>query len=141
MRNSANKMTNPIDPYTENHFLSFIDKSERRGTLCGSPSAGSHWLRRPLHGSLHRSCVVAVYPTLELICDFRPSKFSQYPSRYPKFLSLPDPIPSRSQKPLPVRAWLCGEKSVMWRNFRFLCVTNVEKSEISPYLSCENFST
>ena len=27
------------------------------------------------------------------------------PSRYPKFLSLPDPIPSRSQKPLPVSLW------------------------------------
>ena len=50
-----------------------------------------HWLRRPLHGSLHRSCVAVVYPTLELICDFRPSKFSHYPSRYPKFLSLADP--------------------------------------------------
>ena len=43
--------------------------------------SGSHWLRRPLHGSLHRSCVVAVYPTLELICEFRPSKFSHYTSR------------------------------------------------------------
>ena len=28
----------------------------------------------------------------------------------------------------------CGEKFVMWRNFRFLCVINVEKSEISPYV-------
>ena len=28
----------------------------------------------------------------------------------------------------------CGEKSVMWRNFRFLCVTNVEISEISPHV-------
>ena len=27
------------------------------------------------------------------------------PSRYPKFLSLPDPIPSRSKKPLPVSLW------------------------------------
>ena len=28
--------------------------------------------------------------------------------------------------------YICGEKSVMWRNFRFLNVTNVEKSEVSP---------
>ncbi len=28
------------------------------------------------------------------------------PSRYPKFLSLPDPIPSRSKKPLPVSLWI-----------------------------------
>ena len=29
---------------------------------------------------------------------------------------------------------ICGEKFVMWRNFRFLCTTDVEKSEISPYV-------
>ena len=40
-----------------------------------------HWLRRPLHGLLHRSCIAVVYPTLELICEFWPSKFSHYPSR------------------------------------------------------------
>ena len=39
-----------------------------------------HWLRRALHGALHRSCVAVVYPNLELICDFWPSKFSHYPS-------------------------------------------------------------
>ena len=43
MRNAANKMTNPIDPYTENHFLSFIEISERNGSLCGSHSS-SLWL-------------------------------------------------------------------------------------------------
>ena len=43
MRNAANKMTNPIDSYTENHFLSFIEISERNGSLCGSHS-GSLWL-------------------------------------------------------------------------------------------------
>ena len=32
---------------------------------------------------------------------------------------------------------MCGEKFVMWRNFRFLCVKNVEKSEI--YSHVENF--
>jgi len=36
MRNAANKMTNPIDPYTENHFLPFIEISEQNGSLCGS---------------------------------------------------------------------------------------------------------
>ena len=29
MRNAANKMTNPIDPYTENYFLSCIEISAR----------------------------------------------------------------------------------------------------------------
>ena len=29
---------------------------------------------------------------------------------------------------------ICGEKFVMWRNFRFLCTTDVEKSEISPHV-------
>ena len=43
IRNAANKMTNPIDPYTENHFLSFIEISEQNGSLCGSHS-GSLWL-------------------------------------------------------------------------------------------------
>ena len=42
MRNAANKMTNPIDPYTENHFSSFIEISEQNGYLCGS-HAGSLW--------------------------------------------------------------------------------------------------
>ena len=27
---------------------------------------------------------------------------------------------------------ICGEKSVMWRNFRFLNMTDVEKFEVSP---------
>ena len=27
----------------------------------------------------------------------------------------------------------------LWRNFRLLCMTEVEKSEISPHLSCELF--
>ena len=29
---------------------------------------------------------------------------------------------------------ICGEKFVMWRIFRFFCMTNVEKSEISPHV-------
>ena len=32
------KMTNSIDPCTVNHFLSFIEISERNGSLCGSHS-------------------------------------------------------------------------------------------------------
>ena len=30
----------------------------------------------------------------------------------------------------------CREKSVMWRNFRFFNMTDVEKYKISPHLSC-----
>ncbi len=29
--------------------------------------------------------------------------------------------------------YIGGEKSVMWRNFRFQCMTDVEKFEISPH--------
>ena len=43
IRNACNKMTNPIDSYTENHFLSFIEISEQNGYLCGSHS-GPLWL-------------------------------------------------------------------------------------------------
>ena len=43
MRNAANKMTNPIDPCTENHFWSFIEISEQNGSLCGF-HCGSLWL-------------------------------------------------------------------------------------------------
>ena len=32
---------------------------------------------------------------------------------------------------------ICGEKIIMWRNFRFLCTTDVEKSEISQHF--QNF--
>ena len=42
------------------------------------------------------------------------------PSRYPKFLSLPDPIPSRSKKPLPVRAWK-AHKLTNWHANKFTC--------------------
>ena len=38
MRNAANKMTNPIDPCTENHFLSFIEISERNGSVVVTPA-------------------------------------------------------------------------------------------------------
>ena len=83
MRNAVNKMTNLIDPYTENHFLSFIENLSdmELSVVLTLALSGCHWLRRPLHGSLHRSWVDAVYPTLKLICDFWPSKFSHYPSR------------------------------------------------------------
>ena len=40
-----------------------------------------------------------------------------YSSRYPKFLSLPDLIPSRSQKPLPVSLWLYTRTDVLVVNF------------------------
>ena len=57
-----------------------------------------HWLRRPVHGSLHRSCIAVVNPTLELICEFRRSKISHYPSRpvpLPEVFvtTRPDPVP------------------------------------------------
>ena len=29
---------------------------------------------------------------------------------------------------------ICGEKFVVWRNFNFNCMTDVEKSEISPHV-------
>ena len=38
MRNTANKMTNPIDPHTENIFLSFIEISERKGSVVVTPA-------------------------------------------------------------------------------------------------------
>ena len=38
MRNTANKMTNPIDPYTENNFLSLIEISERNGSVVVTPA-------------------------------------------------------------------------------------------------------
>ena len=57
-----------------------------------------NWLRRPLHGLLQCSCIAVFYPTLELVCEFWPSKFSHYPSR-PVLLpevfvtTRPDPVP------------------------------------------------
>ena len=30
------------------------------------------------------------------------------------------------------QGYICGEKSVMWRNFRFLYMTDEEKSEMYP---------
>ena len=69
MRIAANKMTNPIDSYTENHFLKYLTAMDLSVVLTPALS-DYHWLRRPLHGSLHRSCIAVVYPTLELICDF-----------------------------------------------------------------------
>ena len=82
MRNAVNKMTNLIDPYTENHFLSFIENLSdmELSVVLTLVLSGCHWLRRPFDGSLHRSWVDAVYPTLKLICDFWPSKFSHCPS-------------------------------------------------------------
>ena len=90
MRNTANKMTNSIDPYTQNNFFVIFWNIWAKW-ICGCHS-GSLWLSRPMHGSLHRSCVTVVYPNLELICDFRRSKlpvpsrpatrsFCHYPTR------------------------------------------------------------
>ena len=75
MRNAANKMTKSIDPYTENHFCHLLKYlSEMDLSVILTPALFDyHWLRRALHGTLH--------PNLELICDFRPSKLSHYPSR------------------------------------------------------------
>ena len=110
MKNAVNKMTNQINPCTENNFWPFIEIYEQNFSAVSTLALSDyHLLRRPLHGSLYRSCIAEVYPTLELIT--RP-----VPSRYPKFLSLPDPIPSRSQKPLPVSLWLRGPNILhnMW---------------------------
>ena len=38
MRNAANKMTNPIDPCTENDFLSFIEISEQNRSVVVTPA-------------------------------------------------------------------------------------------------------
>jgi len=79
------------------HLLS--DLSEMDLSVVLTPALFDyHWLRRALHGALHCSCVAVVYPNLELICDFRPSKFSQYPSRPVPLPGVfvttrPDPVP------------------------------------------------
>ena len=70
IRNAANKMTNPIDPGTENNVFSFIEISERNGSVVVTPALfdyqGPCTARyMPMH-----SCVTVVYPNLELICDF-----------------------------------------------------------------------
>ena len=99
MKNAANKMTNQIDPCTENHFWSFIEIYEQNLSAVSTLALSVyHLLRRPLHGLLHRSCIAEVYPTLKLICDFWPSKFSHYPSRPVPLPGVfvttqPDPVP------------------------------------------------
>ena len=100
MRNAANKMTNPGDPCTENHFCHLLKHlSEMDPSAVLIPALSDYnWLRRPLHGSLYCSCIAVVYPTLELICEFWPSKFSHYPSRpvpLPEVFvtTRPDPVP------------------------------------------------
>ena len=70
MRNAANKMTNPIDPYTENHFLSFIEISERNGSLCVSHFRLSMTIIAQMALARLATYIAVVYPTLELICDF-----------------------------------------------------------------------
>ena len=52
--------------------------------------------------------------------------------------------PAQCRKPLGLASYLifvanitnqiCGEKFVMWRNFRFICTRDVAKSEISPHV-------
>ena len=79
------------------HLLKYLSKMDLSALLTPTHS-DYHRLRRPLHGSIHCSCVAVVYPTLELICDFRPSKFSNYPSRpvpLPEVFvtTRPDPVP------------------------------------------------
>ena len=109
MRNAANKMTNSIDPYTDIHFLSFIEISEQNGSLCGSHS-GSLWL------SLARARLA----TLQLHSSslshsgtdmwFLALKFSHYPSRPVPLPELfvttrPDPVPkskTTTRQSLPV---------------------------------------
>ena len=62
------------------HLLKYLSKMDLSAVLTLALS-DCHWLRRPLHGLLHPSCIAVAYPTLELICEFWPSKFSHYPSR------------------------------------------------------------
>ena len=101
------------------HLLKYLSKMDLSALLTPTLS-DYHRLRRPLHGSIHCSCVAVVYPTLELICDFRPSKFSNYPSRPVPLPELfvttrPDPVPksktttrqslamAHCQKPVPLQ--------------------------------------
>ena len=79
------------------HLLKYLSKMDLSAVFTPALS-DYHLFRRPLHGSLHRSCIAEVYPTLELICEFRPSKFSHYPSRpvpLPEVFvtTRPDPVP------------------------------------------------
>ena len=79
------------------HLLKYLSKMDISAVLTLALS-DYHWLRRPLHGLLHRSCIAVVYPTLELICEFWPSKFSHYSSRpvpLPEVFvtTRPDPVP------------------------------------------------
>ena len=63
MRNAANKMTKSINPYTENLFFRHLLKylSEMDLSVILTPALFDyHWLRRALHGALHRSCVAIV---------------------------------------------------------------------------------
>ena len=78
-------------------ILKYLSKMDLSALLTPTLS-DYHRLRRPLHGSIYCSCVAVVYPTLELIYDFRPSKFSNYPSRpvpLPEVFvtTRPDPVP------------------------------------------------
>ena len=118
MRNAVNKMTNLIDPYTENHFLSFIENLSdmELSVVLTLALSGCHWLRRPLHGSLHRSWVDAVYPTLKLICDFWPSKFSHYPSRP---VPLPEVFVTTRPDPVP-KSKTTTRQSLVWTYFLLL---------------------
>ena len=119
MRNAANKMTNPIDPYTENNFLSFIENLSdmELSVVLTLALSGCHWLRRPLHGSLHRSWVDAVYPTLKLICDFWPSKFSHYPSRP---VPLPEVFVTTRPDPVPKSKTTTRQSLVVWYRWYLL---------------------
>ena len=79
------------------HLLKYLSKMDLSAVFTAALS-DYRLFRRPLHGSLHRSCIAEVYPTLELICEFRPSKFSDYPSRpvpLPEVFvtTRPDPVP------------------------------------------------
>ena len=62
------------------HLLKYLSKMDLSVVL-NTTLSDYHRLRRLLHGLLHCSYESIVYPTLELICDFQPSKFFHYPSR------------------------------------------------------------
>ena len=97
MRNAANKMMNPIDPCTENHFWSFIEISEQNGSLCGFHS-GSLWpsfvqkaLARLATSQLHSRSLshsgtdmwISAFKIFSLPVPSRPAtrSFCHYPTR------------------------------------------------------------
>ena len=75
------------------HLLKYLSKMDLSAVLTLALS-DYHWLRRPLHGLLHRSCIAVVYPTLELICELAFKIFSLPVPLHEVFVTTrPDPVP------------------------------------------------